>query len=45
MRSEINLEGSIAQSPYAGRGAQMFPRLTAVQIARLGTHGHKLQRL
>jgi thioredoxin reductase (NADPH) len=43
MSSEINLEGSIAQSPYAGRGAQMFPRLTAVQIARLGTHGHKLQ--
>jgi thioredoxin reductase (NADPH) len=35
------LEGSIAQSPYAGRGAQMFPHLTAVQIARLAVHGRK----
>jgi thioredoxin reductase (NADPH) len=34
-------EGTIAQSPYAGRSAQMFPLLTAVQIARLGAHGRK----
>jgi thioredoxin reductase (NADPH) len=42
MSSEIPLEGSIAQSPYAGRSAQMFPRLTAEQIARLISHGRKL---
>jgi thioredoxin reductase (NADPH) len=35
------LEGTIAQSPYAGRSAQMFPQLTAVQIARLGAYGRK----
>ncbi|HWW29725.1 MAG TPA: FAD-dependent oxidoreductase [Steroidobacteraceae bacterium] len=37
-----NPEGSIAQSPYAGRSAQMFPQLSAVQIARLSAHGRKL---
>ena len=42
MSSEINLEGSIAQSPYAGRSAQMFPHLTAVQVARLIPHGKKI---
>jgi thioredoxin reductase (NADPH) len=42
MSSEINLEGSISQSPYAGRSAQMFPRLTPVQIARLTSHGRKI---
>jgi thioredoxin reductase (NADPH) len=42
MSSDVNLEGSIAQSPYAGRGAQMFPRLTPVQIARLTAHGRKI---
>ena len=41
MNTEVNLEGSIAQSPYAGRGAQMFPHLTALQIARLEAHGRK----
>ncbi|HXC21393.1 MAG TPA: cyclic nucleotide-binding domain-containing protein, partial [Steroidobacteraceae bacterium] len=35
------LEGTIAQSPYAGRSAQMFPQLSAVQIARLGAYGRK----
>ncbi len=35
------LEGTIAQSPYAGRSAQMFPQLTAVQIARISAHGRK----
>jgi thioredoxin reductase (NADPH) len=35
-------EGIIAQSPYAGRSAQMFPLLTAVQIARLGAHSRKI---
>ena len=34
-------EGTIAQSPYAGRSAQMFPQLTAVQITRLGAHSRK----
>jgi len=42
MNTEVKLEGSIAQSPYAGRGAQMFPHLTAVQIARLAAHGRKI---
>ena len=42
MNTEVNLEGSIAQSPYAGRGAQMFPHLTALQIARLEPHGRKI---
>ena len=37
-----NPEGSIAQSPYAGRSAQMFPQLSAAQIARLSAHGRKL---
>ncbi|MDP9007215.1 MAG: cyclic nucleotide-binding domain-containing protein, partial [Pseudomonadota bacterium] len=41
MDAEINTEGSFAQSPYAGRSAQMFPRLTPVQIARLSAHGRK----
>jgi thioredoxin reductase (NADPH) len=41
MNTEVKLEGSIAQSAYAGRSAQMFPRLTAVQIARLSAHGRK----
>ncbi|MGO9945386.1 MAG: FAD-dependent oxidoreductase [Steroidobacteraceae bacterium] len=35
------LEGTIAQSPYAGRSAQMFPQLTAVQIARISAHARK----
>jgi thioredoxin reductase (NADPH) len=42
MSPEANIEGSAAQSPYAGRGAQMFPQLNAVQIARLSAHGRKL---
>jgi thioredoxin reductase (NADPH) len=42
MNTDVNLEGSIAQSPYAGRSAQMFPHLTAVQIARLTPHGKKI---
>jgi thioredoxin reductase (NADPH) len=42
MNQEVNLEGSIAQSPYAARSAQTFPRLTAVQIARLSAHGRKI---
>jgi thioredoxin reductase (NADPH) len=39
---ELNIEGSIAQSAYAGRTAQMFPRLTPVQITRLSAHGRKI---
>ncbi len=42
MSAEVNIEGSIAQSPFAGRGAQMFPHLTAVQIARLSPHGRTI---
>jgi thioredoxin reductase (NADPH) len=41
MNTEVKLEGSIAQSPYAGRSAQMFPHLTPAQIARLSAHGRK----
>ena len=36
-----NPEETFAQSPYAGRGAQMFPQLSAVQITRLSAHGRK----
>jgi thioredoxin reductase (NADPH) len=42
MGSEITIEGSIAQSPYAGRGAQMFPHLTETQTARLCAHGKRI---
>jgi thioredoxin reductase (NADPH) len=42
MNQEASIEGSIAQSPYAGRSAQMFPHLTAPQIARLSAHGRKV---
>ena len=45
MNTEVNLEGSIAHSPYAGRSAQMFPRLTSVQIARLTPHGKQIATL
>ncbi|HEY0747843.1 MAG TPA: FAD-dependent oxidoreductase [Steroidobacteraceae bacterium] len=41
MNQETILEQP-TQSPYGGRGAQMFPQLTPVQIARLGAHGRKL---
>src|ERR1700744_3653513 len=43
MNSGVNIKGSIAQSPYAGRGAQMFPHLTDPQIARLCAHGQKIR--
>ncbi|HTD72473.1 MAG TPA: FAD-dependent oxidoreductase [Steroidobacteraceae bacterium] len=42
MTEEQNHEGSAFQSPYSGRSAQIFPHLTAVQIARLSAHGHKI---
>ena len=45
MNTEVQLEGSIAQSPYAGRGAQMFPHLSALQLARLEPHGRKIATL
>jgi thioredoxin reductase (NADPH) len=38
----VSIEGSFGQSPYVGRSAQMFPRLTPVQIARLSAHGRKM---
>jgi thioredoxin reductase (NADPH) len=40
--SEQTLEGSIAQSQFAGRSGQMFPHLTDAQIARLKVHGRKI---
>ena len=43
MNQEPGLEGSIAESAYAGRSAQMFPRLTSLQIARLSTHARKVE--
>jgi thioredoxin reductase (NADPH) len=42
MNQEVSLEGSIAQSQYAGRSAQMFPHLTPLQITRLSAHGRKI---
>jgi thioredoxin reductase (NADPH) len=42
MNQELNQEGSIAQSAYAGRSAQMFPHLTPLQIARLSAHGRRV---
>lgn len=42
MNQELTLEGSIAQSAYAGRSAQMFPHLTPLQIARLSAHARKI---
>jgi len=41
MNTDVKLEGAFAQSPYAGRSAQMFPHLTPVQITRLSAHGRK----
>src|SRR3984885_12999890 len=41
MNTEVKLEGSIAQSPYAARSAQMFPHLTPAQIGRLSAYGRK----
>jgi thioredoxin reductase (NADPH) len=41
MNTDAKLEGAFAQSPYAGRSAQMFPHLTPAQITRLGAHGRK----
>jgi thioredoxin reductase (NADPH) len=42
MNQETNLEGTIAQSAYAGRSAQMFPHLTPLQITRLSAHGGRI---
>ena len=42
MNQELSIEGSIAQSAYAGRSAQMFPHLTPMQITRLNAHGRKI---
>jgi thioredoxin reductase (NADPH) len=41
MNTEDN-PGSAVRSPYAGRQAQMFPKLTAAQISRLESHASKL---
>ena len=42
MNQDLSLEGSIAQSAYAGRSAQMFPHLTPLQITRLSAHARKV---
>lgn len=42
MNQDFSLEGSIAQSAYAGRSAQMFPHLTPLQITRLSAHARKV---
>jgi thioredoxin reductase (NADPH) len=42
MNQELSMEGSMAQSAYANRSAQMFPHLTPLQIARLSAHGRKI---
>jgi thioredoxin reductase (NADPH) len=42
MKAEANHEGSAAQAPYSGRQAQLFPRLTPLQISRLEAHASKL---
>ena len=42
MNQELSIEGSIAQSAYAGRSAQMFPHLTPMQITRLKAHGREI---
>jgi thioredoxin reductase (NADPH) len=42
MNQELSMEGSIAQSAYAGRSAQMFPHLTPLQVTRLSAHGRKI---
>jgi thioredoxin reductase (NADPH) len=42
MSMDPPLEGSASRSPFSGRGAQMFPHLTPVQIARLSAHGRKV---
>jgi thioredoxin reductase (NADPH) len=42
MTEVLNHEGSAFQSPYSARSAQMFPHLTPLQIARLGSHGRKI---
>src|ERR1700730_812158 len=39
MTAEINDEGMADKPPFVGRKAQMFPQLTAAQIARLEAHG------
>src|ERR1700721_1386655 len=42
MNQELSMEGSIAQSAYAGRSAQMFPHLTPLQITRRSAHARKI---
>jgi thioredoxin reductase (NADPH) len=42
MNQELSMEGSMAQSAYANRSAQMFPHLTPLQITRLSAHGRKI---
>jgi thioredoxin reductase (NADPH) len=42
MSQDLSMEGSMAQSAYANRSAQMFPHLTPLQITRLSAHGRKV---
>jgi thioredoxin reductase (NADPH) len=43
--TEVNNEGTANAPPFIGRKAQMFPQLSAAQIARLEAHGtHRQMR-
>jgi thioredoxin reductase (NADPH) len=42
MAAELELDGA-ARTLYETRRPQMFPRLTAAQIARLEPHGHRVE--
>jgi thioredoxin reductase (NADPH) len=42
MSVDSSAQGTVMQSVYAGRSAQMFPQLTPAQIARLSAHGQKI---
>jgi thioredoxin reductase (NADPH) len=42
MNTEVTLAESTLNSPYEGRDAQIWPRLSEAQIARLTPHGRKV---
>jgi thioredoxin reductase (NADPH) len=42
MNTEATLAESMVKSPYEGRDAQIWPRLSEAQIARLTPHGRKV---
>ncbi|HTV98373.1 MAG TPA: FAD-dependent oxidoreductase [Steroidobacteraceae bacterium] len=42
MSGEVNSEGYVGELPHSSRQPQMYPKLSAAQIARLEPHGGKL---